>query len=145
VADIDVILEALGGGAAAKERITYLEENLRLVQTLRAGRDRVKFALDPLAEYLAGLFLVEQYGDCEESWRKFLAHADAVPGAPKAIRGFLLALRDCCVAKGDELKTPNFVAEELATRASLDSTAEKKTESDSVALTALTDSQSLPD
>lgn len=126
VAEIGAILEALGGGSIAKERVKYLEENLRIVQTIGAGRDRVKFALDPLAEYLAGLYLVEQCGDRGDSWRNFLAQADAVPGAPNAIRGFLLAVRDCCIAKADDLKPPAFVAGELAMRASLDSMDEKQ-------------------
>jgi hypothetical protein len=41
------------------------------VQVIGAGRDRVKFALDPLAEYLAGLYVVEHYGGNEQLWRDF--------------------------------------------------------------------------
>lgn len=118
-ANIEAVLGALGGDTA-RERLNYLEQTLRLVQVIGAGRDRVKFALDPLAEYLAGLHVVEDYCDNEQLWREFLVKADKAPGAPSAVKGFLLAVRDCCLARGDELKVPRFVAAELATRAASD-------------------------
>jgi hypothetical protein len=124
-AKIEAVLGALGGDTA-KSRIDYLEQKLRLVQVIGVGRDRVKFALDPMAEYLAGLDLVEHYRDNEQRWGEFLAKADALPGAPEAIKGFLLAVRDCCIAKGPEANVPAFVADELARRACLDPEAVKK-------------------
>jgi hypothetical protein len=116
-ADIDSVLTALGGNADAEERFQYLEQKLRLVQTEGAGRDRVKFALDPLAEYLAGLYLVEHNRSDDQLWRALLARARDAQGAPDSIRGFLLALRDCCLAKGAECGVPLYVANELAARA----------------------------
>ena len=118
-AKIDAVLAAIGGDSA-QDRINYLERNLRLVQVTGSGRDRVKFALDPLAEYLAGLYVVEHYGDNEQLWRDFLAKTDSVPDAPGAIKGFLLAVRDCCLTPDAERNVPSFVAIELASRASLD-------------------------
>jgi len=123
-ARIEVVLGSLGGDAA-QDRINYLEKKLRFVQVIGAGEDRVKFALDPLAEYLAGLYLVEHYRDNEQMWREFLAKVDAAPGAPEAVKGFLLAARDCCIAKGPEEHVPSFVADELAKRAGLDPEAVK--------------------
>jgi hypothetical protein len=95
----NVLLAALGGGSA-QDRINYLERNLRLVQVIGAGRDRVKFALDALAEYLAGLYVVEHYSGNEQLWRDFLAKTDSVPDAPGAIKGFLLAVRDLLLDAG---------------------------------------------
>jgi hypothetical protein len=118
-ARIDFVVGSLGGDTA-QGRINYLEQKLRLVQVMGPGRDRVKFALDPLAEYLAGLYLVEHYGDNEPLWREFLVKADAAPGAPETITGYLLAVRDCCLARGTEMNVPGFVADELASRARLD-------------------------
>ncbi len=118
-ARIESVLGALGGKSTAKDRLNYLEQKLRLVQLLGAGRDRVKFALDPLAEYLAGLYVVELYRDHEQLWMDFLAKADAVPGDPAATKGFLLAVRDCCLARGADLNVPGFVAAELASRSGL--------------------------
>jgi hypothetical protein len=66
------------------------------------------------------LYLVEHYRDNEQLWRGFLAKVDEVPGAPEAIKDFLLAVRDCCLARGAELKVPGFVAGDLASRAGMD-------------------------
>jgi hypothetical protein len=43
-----------------------------------------------------------------------------MPGAPDAIKEFLLAVRDCCLAKGSDMKVPNFLSDELANRAGVD-------------------------
>ena len=117
----DDVLAVLGGGDSAVAHIKYLEERLRLIETVGAGRDRIRFALDPLAEYLAGLYLLEQRGEDEEAWRQFFRKADTMDGAPKAITGFLLATRDCCFAKSAETRIPGFVLAALAKRAGLDS------------------------
>jgi hypothetical protein len=93
-------------GDSAPDRVNYLERNLRLVQVIGAGRDKVKFALDPLAEYLAGLYVVEHYDGNEQLWRDFLAKTDSVPDAPGAIKGFLLAVRDCCLTPEAEQNVP---------------------------------------
>jgi HEAT repeat protein len=124
-AEIDAVIETLGKGTA-EEGMRYLEQKLRVLQVLGAGRERVKFTLDPLAEYLAGLYVVEHYRDNEKLWRDFFAGADRAPGAPNTIGGFLLALRDCCLAKGPELRVPAFVTEELAKRSGLDRDAKQR-------------------
>jgi hypothetical protein len=85
-----------------------------------AGRNQIRFALDPLAEYLAGLYVVEAYGDNVDAWKPFFAHAEALPGAPEAIRGFFLAMLGCCRAQGADAKVPAFVVEELARRAGVE-------------------------
>jgi hypothetical protein len=69
-AKIEAVLAVLGGDSA-QDRINYLERNLRLVQVIGAGQDKVKVALDPPAEYVAGLYVVEHYGDNEQPWRDF--------------------------------------------------------------------------
>ena len=98
----------------------YLENRLRVIRTIAPAQTHVQFVMDPLSEYLTGLRLVELYGNGEEKWRGFLDQADRMPGAPEAIKGFLLAVRDCCEAKGAEHGVPDFVAEELGKRAGLD-------------------------
>jgi hypothetical protein len=119
-AKIEAVLAALGGDTAAQNRINYLERNLRLVQVIGVGRDKVKFVLDPLTEYLAGLDVVERYGDDEQLWKDFMAKTYSVPGAPDTIKGFLLAVRDCCLTPDAQRNVPSFVAIELASRAGLD-------------------------
>lgn len=110
-------------GNDAEKRLDYLETRLRLIQTIGPAKDQFRFALDPLAEYLAGLHLVDIYSQDEQLWRDFLTTADAMPGAPTAIQGFLLAVRDCCLAKGKAARVPDFVLDELAKRAGLTLTA----------------------
>jgi hypothetical protein len=42
--------------------LNYLEQKLSLIQTIGSAEDRVRFLLDPLAEYLGALELIK---DCE--------------------------------------------------------------------------------
>ena len=96
----------------------HLEKKLRLIQFIQPAQNKIRFALDPLAECLAGLYLIDSYQDNAREWRKFLAKTDSIPDKA-AIKGFLLALRDCCLAKGKEAQVPGFVTEEVAKQAGL--------------------------
>jgi len=117
-ASVDAAVKALGNGA--KTTLEYMEDKLHLVETIGAARDRVRFALDPLAEYMAGLQVLETNASNRDAWREFLAQADAMPGAPEGVKGFLLAVRDCCQSpKGAELQVLEFVADELGERCGL--------------------------
>lgn len=101
------------GGNSAESRLKYLEEKLRLIQAKGVGQDQISFSLDPVAEYLAGLHLVEMYDKDERKWVDFLVEADAMPGESAAIKGFLLAVRDCYLAKIPGAKDTDFVPKEL--------------------------------
>ncbi|MBG1262056.1 HEAT repeat domain-containing protein [Nostoc commune] len=111
-------------GTNAEACLNYFENSLRLIKSIGYNNDQIRFALDPLAEYLAGLYLVEHYCENETSWREFLAQAESKP--QEEIKGFLLAVRECCIAKGSESKVPAFVAEELGKLAGIDPEAEKE-------------------
>jgi len=125
-ARIDKVVQRLDGQTVTVEdQLKFLEGSLRLVQTVGAGRDRIRFTLDPLAEYLAALKVMEDLAENEQGWRKFLTETDLAPGAPEAIKGFLLAVRDCCLVKGAELGIPDFVSGELGQRVGLDPRGEK--------------------
>ncbi|MDX2244951.1 MAG: SUMF1/EgtB/PvdO family nonheme iron enzyme [Leptolyngbyaceae cyanobacterium bins.302] len=106
--------------------LEYLETRLRLLQTKEPG-DKIRIVLDPLAEYLAAICLVNR--SCTEEnpeafWQEFLDSIDAIleqsNDPPEAIQGFLLAVRDCCLVKQKEARIPAGVTEELARRAGLD-------------------------
>ncbi|HAA27639.1 MAG TPA: hypothetical protein DCE56_08165, partial [Cyanobacteria bacterium UBA8553] len=116
----DAVLKALAeiNPDQTNERLDYLKDSLRLVQKVEP--DKISIVLDPLAEYLAGLHLVRQHRDGKVDWSKLLDEADGKPDAPKAIQGFLLALRDCCEVKQNEAKIPKEVIEELTKKAGLD-------------------------
>jgi HEAT repeat protein len=100
----------------AETRLDYLEHRLQLIQTVGAAKDQLRFCLDPLAEYLAGLHLVEQYGNQNGQWRPILKQADTLimQGTPGAIQGFLLALYDCYLSQVPGAKPTEFVPQQLA-------------------------------
>ena len=96
-------------------RLDYLERRLQIIQTLQPAQDRVRFLLDPLAEYLAALYLVTRNADDGAAWHRFFEQADGIPGAPTAVRAFLIAVRDCSLAK-DRAQVPSFIEGELSRR-----------------------------
>ena len=112
----DAVLKALVAPDANK-RLAHLENVLHLVQTTGADWSQVRFVLDPLAEYLAGLEVVEDYKGNRQKWERFLKKVDEMPGAPQAIEGFLLAVRECGLAS--DAHVPDFVVKELGARCGL--------------------------
>ncbi|MDJ0553813.1 MAG: hypothetical protein QNJ68_05095 [Microcoleaceae cyanobacterium MO_207.B10] len=82
----------------AELRLKYLEEKLHLIQTVGAATEEIKFNLNPVAKYLAGLYLVEIYGKDEDKWLDFLLGAKTQHLQPE-ISGFFLAVRDCYLVK----------------------------------------------
>jgi hypothetical protein len=114
------LLEALSTRAGdAEARLEYLEERLRLVRSIEPG-DTLRFTLEPLAEYLAGLYLVERLGADEAAWLQFLTEAEARPGAPQRTQGFLLAIRDCYLAGIPDATESSLVPRKLANLVGLD-------------------------
>ncbi|MEG3952237.1 HEAT repeat domain-containing protein [Microcoleus sp. SVA1_A4] len=99
----------------AEQRLNYLEEKLHLIQTNLPSQENVRFVLDPVAEYLAGLHLVETYDDNETKWRDFLIDADFL-NAAEAIKGFMFAVRDCYLAKIPGAKDTDFLPQQIASR-----------------------------
>ena len=122
-AERTAIIEALKDDGederGVEARLDYLINRLRVIQVTGAAEDRIRFVLDPLVEYLAGLQVVEenQGRGTKQKWERFLREADRMPGSPEAIRGFLLAVRDCCLASNADI--PGFVVEELGGRGGL--------------------------
>lgn len=66
------------------DRIDDLQWLIDLGLVRRGGPNKtwVQFTLAPVAEYLAGFYLVEQYGESETLWRGFLTHSQTIAGAP---------------------------------------------------------------
>lgn len=103
----------------AEAQIEYLERKLKIVQVMGADRASLRLTLDPLAEYLAAIHLIEEFSSDENAWNSFLGRSDCTPGAPEAIKGFLLALRDCCLAVSRQ-NIPSFLISEIERRVGLD-------------------------
>ncbi|ACC85059.1 SUMF1/EgtB/PvdO family nonheme iron enzyme [Nostoc punctiforme] len=106
------------GSNEIDSRLDYLQTTLNIL--LKIEPDKVKINLDPLAEYLAGLYLVQQYKDNAEAWQKLLNDIDEKSENLEKIKGFLLALWDCCEFKKNEFKIPDLVFQGLLKRANLD-------------------------
>ncbi|KST67229.1 HEAT repeat domain-containing protein [Mastigocoleus testarum] len=96
--------------------LDYLENRLHLIQTIGYAKDEIRFCLDPLAEYLAGLYVVEALGDNNGKWRSdFFKQVDDLvkKGAQDNIKGFLLAVRDSYLSKINNAKESDFVPQKL--------------------------------
>src|SRR5262249_5772744 len=59
-------LVAFGDEERGAKILTHFESTLRIIQLVGIAGDRFRFSLDPLAEYLAGWNLVDEYGDKQE-------------------------------------------------------------------------------
>ena len=88
--------------------LDYLVDYLNLVQPV-GMRERFKFALDPIAEYLAAFHLLFLYGSDETKWSEFLQQNDT-HNIPES---FLIAVQDWCLVEGDNYQIPKFVGQKL--------------------------------
>jgi len=107
----------------AKALVEYLENPLQLLQT-PDPKVETRIILDPLAEYLAATYCVEnhcQQENPEIAWRNFFQEIDQklehFNETSNVIRGFLLAVWDCCEDKAREGRIPDFVTTELDSKA----------------------------
>lgn len=106
--------------AIAEQHLQYLEgEPLHLIRVVAPAKTRVRFSLDPLAEYLAALYVVERYQGNVAFWKEFIEQAKIKSNISGNIKGFLLAVRYSCIAR-PEFEIPEFVMDELARLADLD-------------------------
>ncbi|MEM6251322.1 MAG: SUMF1/EgtB/PvdO family nonheme iron enzyme [Cyanobacteria bacterium P01_D01_bin.156] len=101
--DAIVVLAELDDSTSPKNRLNYLEKRLQVLQAPEPG-DHIRIVLDPLAEYLAAMYLVEhacQQPNPVATWNDFFASIDQIllkaNETPEVIYGFLLALHDCCL------------------------------------------------
>lgn len=118
VARRDEVIAALGGDNA-EERLDYLENKLRVIQTLTPAKDQIRFMLDTIAEYFAAFHLLELNNGSASAWREFFGNADSIPGSPDSIGSFLLAVLECSRSKMCEADLPDFVATEFHNRVQL--------------------------
>jgi HEAT repeat protein len=105
------IRAALRRAGASESLLEYLEDKLKLVKTLVPAETHIQFLIDPLTEYFAALHVVETRAADWQRWREFMTEAQEKAGAPEAIRGFIAAVRDCCMAR-PTLGVPAWVVAE---------------------------------
>ena len=95
-----------------KEIFRHLKDKLMVIEEVGVDND-IRFKMDPLAEYFAAMYLVEQKKDAEKEWKDFFEDALSKEDSPENIKGFLLAVRDCCLTEEAKNEIPSFVAKEL--------------------------------
>src|ERR1700721_4007157 len=54
-----------------QELLDYLESRLQLVRSIRPAQSYIEFSFDPIADYLAGMWLL-QVLENDEQWLEFL-------------------------------------------------------------------------
>ncbi|MCT7951431.1 HEAT repeat domain-containing protein [Ancylothrix sp. C2] len=97
----------------AEIRLKYLEEKLHLIETIRPAKENIRFSLDPVAEYLAGLHLVGDNKKNKDKWKVFMSKANRM--SSEEIKGFLLAVRDSYLAE-EWAKDSDYLPTEIAGR-----------------------------
>jgi HEAT repeat protein len=109
----NTVLAVLSGNDP-ESRLKYLEERLNLIHTIGAAQDKIRFALDPLAEYLAAMRVLELCQINQSFWNEFWHQITTVPEEIQSIKGFLLALQDCNQVLGQEANLPKAIAPGLS-------------------------------
>jgi hypothetical protein len=98
---------------AIAARLDYYAQGLGVLRYAAAGKETLRFALDPVAEYMAGLHLLDLFGGDEDLWRPFMERVErSVAESPNEDWSFLSALLSCCKAVGQRAG----VSEEVITK-----------------------------
>ncbi|HEX8279040.1 MAG TPA: NACHT domain-containing protein [Segetibacter sp.] len=100
------IIDVLGEESKAIHMIDHLEEKLGLVRRFGVSREKLRFVIEPFAEYLAAMAIIEELSYNEQEWRGFINKIKAKNKIE--IKGFLTALYECCATKYNHI-IPSFV------------------------------------
>lgn len=85
-------------GSNAEKKLTFAVEKLGLVQMTGLSKDQVRFALDPLAEYLAAIAMIQKLGGKKAAWTPELDRLELILKERRG-QAFAHALVDCCKAE----------------------------------------------
>jgi len=107
-ADIKHVLDALGG-TDSEAHLKYLEERLQLIKTIPPRFEKVRFQLDPLAEYLAALHIVDKFGGKVKDWQNFFDELDRISDSRESSEGFLIALNNCAKTEQRDAEIADYV------------------------------------
>jgi formylglycine-generating enzyme required for sulfatase activity len=131
VARRETVLATLAAVASTTDpatvRLAYLQSPLGLVQ-VSAAETTVRIVLDPVAEYLAALQVVDycqtevpEPEEIEDRWQLFLESVAAQGDDLAVMRGFLLAVHNACEPRRKQI--PPAVLDQLNDWAALDEAA----------------------
>jgi hypothetical protein len=108
-AEYEAIQNALGQIPNGEKALKYLSERLGIIEIM-AIHQKVRFRTDPLAEYLAAIYVTRNNEHHPEHWQEFLSGLSSKSGSTQSIRGFIIALQDCCAINE---RVPRFVLNTL--------------------------------
>lgn len=84
-------------GEERVKKLSFLTQQLRLIQIVGVAKDQIRFALDPVAEYLAAMYFLTLALDAPKEWTGHVARLDAVNQAKNpGTASFINAIRDTC-------------------------------------------------
>ncbi|HKV40084.1 MAG TPA: hypothetical protein VJX67_12795, partial [Blastocatellia bacterium] len=83
---------------------------------------RVRFELDPIAEFLSAAAWVEECGSNESLWADLFSRIDAQDGSRGSPKGFLQALLESCVSKEANWGLRDQAIADISRRLNLDPT-----------------------
>jgi photosystem II stability/assembly factor-like uncharacterized protein len=92
------------GMKEAAALVDRLVANAVVLEQPVAGLSRLRFQLDPVAEYLAAMATCHELGDDRSAWSTMVARLTVLPGYPEAVRGYLAALAACYMTYRTPLK-----------------------------------------
>jgi hypothetical protein len=102
-------LDSLSHLKYGEEALKFLIDKLKIIETVSFDA-KIRFKMDPLAEYLAGLRLVEENKDDRGKWRLFVDSMSSKQNSDE----FFVALWECCMMEDVKNHVPGFVFEALA-------------------------------
>jgi len=110
--DWPTAVRALLRAGGIEADIGHLGKGLKIIRYEKEGHP-VRFASDPVAEYLAAMHFTAACMSDPSGFVELLQEARRKPGSPQSVSGFLMALRDCCLAGDTGDGTLRHVADEL--------------------------------
>ncbi len=105
----DDVLQSLAA-SDAESKLDYLVERLHILHVLGPAQDRLRFALDPIAVYLAAGYLIDLYWANDTQWHSFYENKSELPS------DFLKAVQDCSTALDPHHALPQTVMQALIER-----------------------------
>jgi hypothetical protein len=88
-------LREAGCDGRPSDVIARLIANDVLEPVAHAGTSFLSFDLDPVAEYLAAMYVLNDLRDNRPGWEAWIEELRRTPGYPAGMQGFLGALEDC--------------------------------------------------
>jgi len=96
----------LGDAASIVDRLI---QNGVLEEDAHLGTSFLRFSLEPVAEYLAAMYWLDQLRSDNGGWDKLLQKLRAAPGFPEGTQGFCAALEECVASHGAQFNVPPLV------------------------------------